>query len=155
MTGTERQRPTRLGGTRPAPPPASPACHARWEGFDLHAGVRIPAGQRDRLEQVCRYALRPPMAGDHLRLTAAGDVALQLRRPWDDGTTHLVFAPVAFLARLAVLLPRPRINLVLYHGVLAPRAAWRAAVGRDHILSLNAAPLSDAALPRVKSRTSV
>jgi len=32
-----------------------------------------------------------------------------------------------FLARLAVLVPRPRVNLVLYHGVLAPRAA-RAAV---------------------------
>ena len=46
----------------------------------------------------------------------------------DDGTTHLVFAPVAFLARLAVLVPRPRVNLVLYHGLLAPRAAWRAAV---------------------------
>lgn len=39
-----------------------------------------------------------------------------------------VFAPVAFLARLAVLVPRPRVNLVLYYGVLAPRAAWRAAV---------------------------
>ena len=24
--------------------------------------------------------------------------------------------------------PRPRINLILYHGVLAPRAAWRRAV---------------------------
>lgn len=68
------------------------------------------------------------MAGDHLHRTAAGDVALQLRRPWDDGTTQLVFAPIAFLARLAVLAPRPRVNLVLYHGVLAPRAAWRAAV---------------------------
>ena len=108
--------------------PTPPVCHARWEGFDLHAGVRIPAGHRDRLEQVCRYALRPPVAGDHLHLTAAGDVALQLRRPWDDGTTHLVFAPVAFLARLAVLVPRPRVHLVLYHGVLAPRAAWRAVV---------------------------
>ena len=24
--------------------------------------VRVPAGQRDRLERVCRYALRPPVA---------------------------------------------------------------------------------------------
>jgi hypothetical protein len=68
------------------------------------------------------------VAGDHLQRTAAGDVALHLRRPWADGTTHLVFAPVAFLARLAVLVPRPRVNLVLYQGVLAPRAAWRTAV---------------------------
>jgi hypothetical protein len=29
-----------------------------------------------------------------------------------------------------VLVPRPRVNLVLYHGVLAPRAAWRAEVVR-------------------------
>jgi hypothetical protein len=26
------------------------------------------------------------------------------------------------------LVPRPRINLILYHGVLGPRAAWRAEV---------------------------
>jgi hypothetical protein len=128
MTGTERRRPTRLGEGRAPSAPTPPVCHARWEGFDLHAGVRIPAGHRDRLERVCRYALRPPVAGDHVHRTAAGDVALQLRRPWADGTTHLVFAPVAFLARLAVLVPRPRVNLVLYQGVLAPRAAWRAAV---------------------------
>ena len=27
-----------------------------------------------------------------------------------------------------MITPRPRINLILYHGVLAPRAAWRALV---------------------------
>ncbi len=37
--------------------PALGACHARWEGFDLHAAVRVPAGQRDRLERVCRCVL--------------------------------------------------------------------------------------------------
>lgn len=42
--------------------------------------------------------------------------------------THLRVDPVAFLERLAVLIPRPRINLVLYYGLLAPRAPWRAAV---------------------------
>jgi hypothetical protein len=40
----------------------------------------------------------------------------------------VVFDPVEFLGRLAVLVPGPRINLILYHGVLAPRAAWRSAV---------------------------
>lgn len=104
------------------------ACHARWNGFDLHAGLRVPAGDRDRLERVCRYALRPPVSDERLRLSPAGDVVLQLRRSWDDGTTDLVFTPTAFLERLAVLVPRPRVNLVLYHGVLAPRAAWRSEV---------------------------
>ncbi|MBM3484967.1 MAG: transposase, partial [Alphaproteobacteria bacterium] len=123
--GAARRRPTRLGAAAIATSHAQAPCHAQWEGFDLHAGVRVPAGQRDRLERVCRYALRPPLAEERITTTPDGDVAVHLRRPWGDGTTHLVFEPKAFLARLAVLVPRPRVNLVLYHGVLAPRAAWR------------------------------
>ena len=33
-----------------------------------------------------------------------------------------------FLARLASLVPRPRVNLTRFHGVLAPNAKWRGAV---------------------------
>ncbi len=105
-------------------------CHAQSNGFDLHAGVVVPAGQRARLERVCRYALRPPVAADRLRVTGEGQVVLQLRHRWVDGTTHLVFDPVEFLGRLAVLVPRPRVNLILYHGVLGPRAAWRSDIVR-------------------------
>ena len=105
-------------------------CHARWNGFDLHAGLVVPAGQRERLERVCRYALRPPVAQDRIHLTPEGQVRLHLRQPWRDGTTDVVFDPVEFLGRLAVLVPRPRINLILYHGVLGARAAWRAEVVR-------------------------
>ena len=103
-------------------------CHARHGGFDLHAGVLVPAGDRERLERVCRYVLRPPVAQDRLSVTADGQVRLELRHSWSDGTTHLLFDPVELLERLAVLTPRPRINLILYHGVLAPRAAWRSQV---------------------------
>ena len=102
--------------------------HATKGGFDLHAGIVVRTGQRERLERLCRYALRPPIAETRLRVDADGHVWITLRRPWADGTTHLRFEPVAFLARLALLVPRPRINLVLYYGLLAPRAAWRAAV---------------------------
>ena len=70
------------------------------------------------------------MAQERLHLTAAGHVRLTLKRPWADGTTHLEFEPLDLLARLAALTPRPRINLVRYHGVLAPRAAWRGLVVR-------------------------
>ena len=45
-----------------------------------------------------------------------------------DGTTHVRFDPLELLERLAVLRPRPRVNLILYSGVLAARAAWRAAI---------------------------
>ena len=112
--------------------PALGRCHARQRGFDLHAGLVAPAGQRDRLERLCRYALRPPVAHDRLRLTGEGQALLELRRRWTDGTTHLVFDPTELLERLAALTPRPRINLILYHGVLAPRAAWRSLVVGHH-----------------------
>jgi len=39
-----------------------------------------------------------------------------------------VFEPIEFLARLAALVPRPRGNLVRYHGILAPNAKHRRAV---------------------------
>ena len=55
-------------------------------------------------------------------------MALALQRPWADGTTHLMFTPSELLARLVPLVPRPRVNLLLYHGVLAPNAPWRSAV---------------------------
>jgi hypothetical protein len=33
--------------------------HAHLAGFDLHANVAVPATDRARLEQLCRYLLRP------------------------------------------------------------------------------------------------
>ena len=63
LGGTPGTRPRRVGQSfTNRGVPALGACHARWEGFDLHAAVRVPAGQRDRLERVCRYALRSPVA---------------------------------------------------------------------------------------------
>jgi len=45
-----------------------------------------------------------------------------------DGTTQVVFDPVDFIARLAALVPKPRVNLTRYHGVLAPNHRWRGLV---------------------------
>ena len=55
-----------------------------------------------------------------------------LKTPYGDGTTHLVFAPLDFMARLAALVPRPRAHLTRYHGgVRAPqRMAGRGHAGR-------------------------
>jgi len=133
LGGVSGRGPQRLGhrdgrtseGTLPAARSDLP--HARWEGFDLHAAVAVP-GHRARLERLCRYVLRPPVTGHRLSVAADGRVMLRLRHPWADGTTHVAFEPTAFLERLAVLVPRPRVNLLLYHGVLAAHAAWRAEV---------------------------
>jgi len=47
-------------------------------------------------------------------------VRYQLKTPYRDGTTHVLFEPLDFLARLAALVPKPRVNLIRYHGVFAP-----------------------------------
>jgi hypothetical protein len=107
---------------------------AHLDGFDLHANVHVAADNRGGLEQLARYVLRPPIAQDRLTRTADGRVLLTLKAEWSDGTMALLFEPVELLERLAALTPRPRINLVLHHGVLAPHSRWRAravAYGRD------------------------
>ena len=53
---------------------------------------------------------------------------LTLKSAWADGTRQLLFEPLELLEKLAALIPRPRINLVLYHGVLASHSDWRARV---------------------------
>jgi len=144
-------RPRRLGDRREEEElPAPAGCHARANGFDLHTGLVVPAGQRDRLERVCRYVLRPPVAQERIHLTDEGQVRVQLRQPWRDGTTDVVFEPVAFLARLAVLVPRPRINLILYHGVLGARATWRAEVVRRQTPGDGGEAVNDAATAQAR-----
>ncbi|MCH7614128.1 MAG: transposase [Nitrospinae bacterium] len=44
------------------------------------------------------------------------------------GTTQLVMTPLEFLQRLAALVPRPRLHLIRFHGVLAPNAALRSQI---------------------------
>jgi hypothetical protein len=53
---------------------------------------------------------------------------LQLKSAWRDGTTHIKMSPLEFMQRLAALVPRPRLHLIRFHGVLAPHAGLRAAI---------------------------
>src|SRR6266566_5050122 len=101
-------------------------CQAHLGGFDLHANITVGADDRAGVERLCRYVLRPPVAQERLSLTPDGLVLVTLKSEWHDGTTHLLFTPVELLEKLAALTPRPRVNLVLYHGILAPRARARA-----------------------------
>ena len=48
------------------------------------------------------------------------------RRAWREGTTHVVFEPLDLIARLAALVPKPRVNLTRFHGVFAPNSRHRA-----------------------------
>ena len=95
------------------------------DGFSLQAAVRVEAHDRKRLEQSCRYITRPALSDERVQLNAAGQVELELKTPWRDGTTHLVMSPLEFMQRLAALVPRPRLHLIRFHGVLAPNAKLR------------------------------
>lgn len=90
--------------------------HAHLAGFDLHANVAVSAADRTRLEPLCRYLLRPPVVQDRLRRMGDDRILLTLNPAWADGTSHLVFAPMELLEKLAALTPHPRINLILCHG---------------------------------------
>jgi hypothetical protein len=103
----------------------------RAEGFDLECTTVVRAGDRDRLEHLCRYLLRPPLADRRLRLVGeprAQLVQLELKTPWRDGTSWVEMTPLTFLERLTALVPRPRQHAILYRGVLASHAARRRVV---------------------------
>jgi hypothetical protein len=72
------------------------------------------------------------VASERLALTASGQVRYTLKTPYRDGTTHIVLEPLDLMARLAALVPKPRMHLTRYHGVLAPHSNYRAAVTRAH-----------------------
>ena len=61
-------------------------------------------------------------------LTEHGQVRYSLKNPWRDGTTHVIFEPLDFIARLAALVPKPRVNLTRFHGVFAPNSQHRALI---------------------------
>ena len=106
---------------------------AKVAGFSLHAGVAAARHERQKLERLCRYITRPAIAEPRLSLTPSGNVRYQLKTPYRDGTTHVIFEPLDFMARLAALVPRPRVNLTRYHGVFAPNSphrAWVTKAGR-------------------------
>ncbi|MGH8607426.1 MAG: transposase [Gammaproteobacteria bacterium] len=90
--------------------------------------MRLGINQRHHLEHLCRYITRPAIANERLTLNRAGEVVLQLKSPYHDGTTHIVMSPLEFLQRLAALVPRPRLHLIRFHGVLAPNAKLRPAI---------------------------
>jgi hypothetical protein len=101
---------------------------AKAAGFSLHCGVVAGAHQRAKLERLCRYIARPAIANERLSLTRQGNVRYQLKTPYRDGTTHVIFEPLDFIARLAALVPKPRVNLTRFHGVFAPNSSLRARV---------------------------
>jgi hypothetical protein len=97
-------------------------------GFSLHAGVATKANEREKLERLCRYITRPAVSNKRLSMTRNGRVRYELKTPWRNGTTHVIFEPLDFISRLVSLVPKPRVNLTRFHGVFASNSQYRALV---------------------------
>ena len=54
---------------------------------------------------MCRYVARPAIGSERLSELPDGRIAYDLRHPWSDGTTRVVFEPLSFLEKLAALIP--------------------------------------------------
>jgi hypothetical protein len=80
---------------------------AEASGFDVHAGITVRGGDREGRERLCRYGARPCVSLERMTLLDDGRVAYQLKKPRRNGATHLVMTPLAFMAKLASLVPTP------------------------------------------------
>jgi hypothetical protein len=82
-----------------------------------------------------------------------GRIALELKTPWFDGTTRILYEPLDFLSKLAALVPRPHKNLIVYHGVISPHARLRqrvVAYGREPSAAEPAPAAAGAVVPKHK-----
>jgi hypothetical protein len=80
------------------------------------------------LTLLCRYITRPAIANERLKRNRAGQVVLQLKSPYKDGTTHIVMEPLEFMEHLSEPsvpdlpnstnssgIPKHQIELPLFH----------------------------------------
>ena len=109
--------------------PAPGESLAKVGGVNVHAGPAIDGRDRRRLERLCRYVARPPVAQERLELTADHQrLVYRFKHAWRDGTHAVVLDHLDLIARLVALIPPPRFHMLRYHGVLAAHANARSEV---------------------------
>ena len=87
--------------------------------------MAVDGDDRRALERLLRYMGRPPISEERLERTSDGQVIVRFKRPWSDGTTHVKMPPLELLARLTSIIPPPRVNQIIYHGVFAANSRLR------------------------------
>ena len=103
----------------------------------MHAGVSAKSNQRGKVERLCRYIARPAVSIHRLERLSDGKICYEMKTPYKNGTTHVVFEPLDFIARLAALVPKPRVHLTRFHGVFAPNSKHRADVTSESKIKKN------------------
>src|SRR5450759_4255683 len=114
-------------------------------GFNLHAQTKVAANDKKGRENLCKYILRSPLANDRLKILDDGDVRLEFKRPWSDGTSSVDLAPLALIARLAAIIPPPKRRVVRYSGVISSHSSLRSQI----------VPVPAAATPEEKDKPSL
>lgn len=64
--------------------------HAVASGINVHAAVAFDARDRPRMERMCRYLARPPIAQHRLTMRSDGCVQYAMKKVWRDGTHAVV-----------------------------------------------------------------
>ena len=92
-----------------------------------------------------------PIADKRLKKLHNGDVQLELKTQWRDGTRAIILTPGELIEKLVAIIPMPRTHQVRFHGVLAPNSKSRAKVipARGQQLEIESVPKSKV----VKRRT--
>ena len=153
-----KQAAAQHGGGRGTGGAKSRAHVAQLGKTSTNASKPFPAGRKPlglaeaheshKLEKLCRYITRPAISEQRLSISPQGRVRYQLKTPWRNGTTHVEWDAVDFIAKLAALVPPPRAHLTRFHGVFAPNANLRAQVtpsGRGRRPAGDAAPVDASA----------
>ncbi len=84
---------------------------------EQHDAIKAPVRDRNSNSCAAPSSAQPPQRLSRIR---AGDVVLRLKSAYKDGTTHVVMSLLAFMRRVAALVPRPRLHRIFTHGVLVP-----------------------------------
>ena len=84
------------------------------EEMDDHAGP----------ERLFRNLAHPALPKGRIERTVDGRVSFDLKRP-RRGTTRLLFEPLAFIARMAALIPRPGSNQTRFFGIYGTASLLR------------------------------
>lgn len=110
-------------------------------GLSVHARVSVAAGDKAGRERLARYCARPPFAQSQLSAAADGRIVFTPTRRKRDAPAVLL-EPLAFLRRVAALIPPPSQHQLRYAGVLAPAAKLRGEVVPRPALELRPTPMA-------------
>ncbi len=100
-----------LASPHRAGPGRAPGASSRRRRHQRACAVAIEGRDKKRLERMCRYLARPPIAQDRLELRDDGRVEYTMKKGWRDGARASLLGPLDLIARLCAMIPPLLFNL--------------------------------------------